>query len=181
MKRQRQGCLLAGVLFGCLIFYALTMLPQDLKFLEYKNSFGEIKHPPGTKFILSYDAFGALDKTRVMYKDDFPQGCDYRVGEVREYTGSQVRIKSFYATQTAPFSGQKIPIGVMLLPTNSDGLINLYGLTRAELIEVGPGGYSLLESLQADQAFMDLSPSASYYFVSIGGFSLSDLDLRCQF
>jgi hypothetical protein len=66
------------------------MLPQDIKFYNYKKAFREIDHPANSRFIATYDFLGAFDSQRVMYKETFPQGCDYIVGEIREYTGTAI-------------------------------------------------------------------------------------------
>ena len=71
MKMHRNWLLLLGIFLMCIILYAITMLPQDRIYSEYKKAFKELPHPPGTEFIADYNAFGVLDKTRVMYKEDF--------------------------------------------------------------------------------------------------------------
>lgn len=163
----------------CMIFYAITMLPQDHIFSEYKQAFRELPHPAGTKFIASYNAFGALDKIRVMYKEDFPQGCDYRVAEIREYSGSQEKIESFYAAEIIDVLGESRSPSVLFIPFDAEGRIAPYGLTDEELAERGPLAFDLLENLMYDQNFLNLEAPASYYLVSIWGFSLSDRDIRC--
>ena len=142
------------------------MLPQDVIFSEYKEAFHQIQHPPETKFVKAYNSFGALDKTRVLYKEDFPQGCDYRVGEVREYSGTKESVETFYRDKTILVRGQATPMGIILLPVDSAGVINPYGLTREETIEWGPELFALLETLKDDQThgFLKLHPLASYYF-----------------
>lgn len=181
MKKQRNWLLIIGLTTVSLIFYAVTMFPQDRIFSEYKKAFDEIQHPSGTKFIATFNSFGALYKTRVMYKDDFAQGCDYRVGEIRQYSGTKESIEAFYATQIIEIRGQKVSPGVLFIPLNAAGSIDLYEWTHDELAEIGPAGYDIIESLQGDEYFFDLKPHASYYYVDIGGFSLSDKDIRCQF
>jgi hypothetical protein len=137
--KKESWLLLIGICGFCIIFYAVTMFPQDRLFSEYKKTFGQIQHPAGTEFIKAYNSFGALDKTRVMYKDDFPQGCDYRVAEVREYSGTQESIKAFYANKNLiVVSRQKTSIGVMFIPTDSTGLIDTYALTHDEAVKWGP-------------------------------------------
>ncbi|HLO16683.1 MAG TPA: hypothetical protein VK206_17750, partial [Anaerolineales bacterium] len=168
MKRKRNSLWLAVVASLCIISYAITMFPQDRIFSEYKKAFREIQHPIGTKLITDYNSFGALDKTRVMYKEDFPQGCDYRVGQVREYSGTREAIKAFYAPQTIVIRGQTASPGVLFIPINSAGLIDPYGLTDANSVELGPGALDILESLKNDQHFLNLKPSAAYYYVDIG-------------
>ena len=100
MKNYRSWLLPAGALTLFILVYIITMLPQDRIFSEYKQAFRELQHPPGTKFIASYNGFGALEKISTMYKEDFPQGCDYRVGEIRAYSGAKESIEAFYAAQT---------------------------------------------------------------------------------
>ena len=182
MKKE-SWLLFAGICSFCIIFYIVTMLPQDIMLAEYKKAFGKIQHPAGTKFIKDYNSFGALDKTRLMYKDDFPQGCDYRIAEVREYSGTQESIKAFYASKTIIVNGQETPLGVMFIPTDSTGLIDTDGLSRDEVIKWGPGVFDISENLKDDQklGFLKLKPLVSYYFISGGSFSLSNLDFRCQF
>lgn len=181
MKRQRNWWLLVAISTISMIFYAITMLPQDRLYAEHKNALKEIQHPPGTKFVATYNAFGALDKTRIMYKEDFPQGCDYRVGEVREYSGNKENIASFYAAQTVNVRGQELSPGVLFIPIDQAGKIAPDGLTREETIAWGPVGFDLLENLKGDQSFLNIKTPASYYYVGLGGFSLSDSDIRCQF
>lgn len=178
LKKQIKLFLYAATLGLCAIAYAITMLPQDRIFSEYKRAFHEIQHPAGTKLIKIHNGFGALDKTRVMYKEDFPQGCDYRVGAVREYSGSQENIKSFYAAQNVNVLGEEIPIGILFIPREANGLIDPYAPISMEL-----GSFDILEDLRAEQEmkFLNLDPQASYYFISIGSFSRTDIDLRCQF
>jgi hypothetical protein len=181
--KKESWLLLAGICSFCLIVYTVTMLPQDILFSQYKKAFGKIQHPVRTKFIKAYNSFGTLDKTRIMYPDDFPQGCDYRIAEVREYSGPPERIQAFYASQTVRVHGQETPIGVMFIPTDSTGLIDPYGLSDDEVIAWGPGVFDVLENLKEDQkiGFSRLKPLVSYYFVSGGGFLLSNIDFRCQF
>lgn len=181
MKKQRKWLLLVAISTVCMIFYTITMLPQDRVYAEYKNAFKEISHPLGTKFVANYNAFGALEKTRVMYKEDFPQGCDYRVGEVREYSGSKENLKSFYAAQTVNVRGQKLSLGILFIPIDQAGKIEPLGLTRDESMEWGPLGFDLLENLKGDQSFLKIKAPGSYYYVGISDFSLSDHDIRCQF
>ena len=154
------------------------MLPQDRIFNEYKRAFREIQHPAGTKLLKVHNGFGALEKTRVMYKEDFPQGCDYRIGAVREYSGSQESIKSFYAAQTVNVLGQETSVGILFIPLDEKGIINPYAPISMEL-----GTFDILDDLRAEQEikFLNLDPQAAYYFISISGFSYTDIDLRCQF
>jgi hypothetical protein len=179
---SKTGWLLSGGICAfCIIFYVAVMLPQDVIFSEYKKALRNIQHPMGTSFVKVYNSFGALDKTRIMYKDDFPQGCDYSVAEVREYSGTQESIRGFYSNKSITVNAQESPIGIMFIPMDSNGLINPYGLTRDEVIKWGPGVFSTLENLKNDQSsgFLILKPLATYYLISSGGFSLSDLDFRC--
>ena len=181
MKKQRNWLPLMGGSILCILFYAITMFSQDRIFSQYKNVFREIQHPIGTKRIAVYNSFGTLDKTRVMYKEDFPQGCDYRVGEVREYSGDKENIRAFYATQAIEFQGQELSPGVLFLPMDQAGVINPYGFSHDEDVEWGPGVFDLLENLKEDQHLLKIRRNAPYYYVGIAGFSLSDYDLRCQF
>jgi hypothetical protein len=179
---SKTGWLLSGGICAfCIIFYVAVMLPQDVIFSEYKKALKDIQHPMGTNFVKAYNSFGALDKMRIMYKDDFPQGCDYRVAEVREYSGTQESIRGFYSNKSLTVSGHESTIGIMFIPTDSNGLINPDGLTRDEVIKWGPGVFSTLDELKNDQSlgFLKLERLAPYYFISIGGFSLSTLDFRC--
>lgn len=181
MQKRRIWLWLAVVLPVCILIYSITMLPQDRIFSDYRQAFRGIPHPPGTKFIASYNAFGALDKVRVMHRDDFPQGCDYRVGEIREYAGAREEIEAFYASKSVEIRGETRSPGVLFLPFSETGAIDPYKLSPQELDAKGPAAFALLENLRNDQHFLDLKPFASYYYVSIGGFSLSDYDIRCQF
>jgi hypothetical protein len=181
--KKESWLLLGAICSFCIIVYAATMFPQDIIFSEYKKAFSKIQHPARTEFIKTYNSFGAVDKTRTIDKDDFPQGCDYRVAEVREYPGTQESIKVFYSGKTVIVNGQATSIGVLFIPTDSTGLIDSYGLTHDEVMQWGPEAFDILENLKDDQnlGFLKLKPLASYYLVSSGGFSLSNLDFRCQF
>src|SRR5262245_25583092 len=180
--KKVQRLVLVGICSLCAIFYMVTMFQQDLLFSEYKKSFRNIQHPAGTEFIKAYDSFGALDKIRVMYKDDFAQGCDYRIAEVREYSDIKESIKAFYAGKRIRVNGEESSIGILFIPVDLTGLIDPYGLAKDEIITWGPGVFDILEILKDDQTlgFLKLKPQASYYYVSSGGFSLSSLDFRCQ-
>ena len=182
MKRVK-WLFFAGVFVSCVVTYAITMLPQDLIFSEYKKALGRAQHAPQTTLVHAYNSFGALDKNRIMYKDIFPQGCDYRVGQVRKYSGIKESIRAFYAGQTFLVGGEEKFMGVLFIPRDPTGLIDPLGVTREESLGWGPAAFSILEELRDDQrwGFLKLEPGASYYFVSSGGFSESDLDLRCQF
>ena len=164
-----------------LFLYVITMLPQDRIYSEYKKAFKELPHPPGTEFIADYNAFGVLDKTRVMYKEDFAQGCDYRVGEVRVYSGSRENIEAFYAAQTVDIRGEEASPGLLFIPMGPGGEIDPYDLTRDESTAWDPAGFDILDNLKRDQHYLNMEPPASYYYVGIGGFSISDNDIRCQF
>jgi hypothetical protein len=157
------------------------MLPQDRIFSEYQQAFHKLPHPSGTEFIASYAAFGVLDKVRVMYAEDFPQGCDYRVGEVREYFGAPENVEAFYTSKSVEVRGQSLSPGVLFVPVDEAGRFDPYGLSRDELVTQGPTAFALLESLREDSDLLNLNPSGSYYYVGIGGFSLSDYDIRCKF
>lgn len=174
---------LALLLGACISFYMLTMFAQDLTLLGYKKAFSEIKHPSGTKLVQRSASLGAFDKTRIMYKEDFPQGCDYRVGEIRSYWGSKENIEAFYAIQKVNIEGQEKSIGIMFIPLDAKGIIEPEALTRDENIAMGPSGFGILEDLRGDQYFhfLNLDPSLSYYLISLAGFSLNDTDIRCQF
>jgi hypothetical protein len=130
LLKKEQRLLLAGICSLCVIFYMVTMFQQDLHFSEYKKAFRNIQHPAGTEFIKAYDSFGALDKIRVMYKNDFPQGCDYRVAEVREYSDTQERIKAFYTGKTILLNGKETSFDILFIPVDSTGLIDPYGLAK---------------------------------------------------
>jgi hypothetical protein len=183
LKKAIQWGILAVLLCACIVIYMLTMLSQDLTLLEYKKAFGEIKHPQDTKLIQSFSSLGAFDKTRVMYKEDFPQGCDYRVGEIRGYSGSRENIEAFYSVQKINIGDQEKSVGIMFIPINDEGIIDPYALAREDSIEIGPSGFQILEDLRGDQYFhfLKLEPSFSYYLVSLSGFSFTDSDIRCQF
>lgn len=152
-------------------------------FSKYKKAFKQIQHPTGTYFVKAYSSFGALDKMRIMYKDDFPQGCDYRVSEVREYSSIQESIGTFYSDKVVIVNGQKSPIGIIFIPIDSNRQIDPDGLTRDQITEWGPGVFRILEELKEDQnfGFLRFKPLATYYFISSGGFSLSNFDFRCLF
>jgi hypothetical protein len=157
------------------------MLPQDRIFSEYKRAFLGLQHPLGTEFLASYNAFGALDKMRVMYKDEFAQGCDYRVAQIRAYSGNRAEIEAFYRAQIVRVRGASLSPGVLFLPLNEAGAIDLYELSDEELTAQGPAAFDVVENIQQDQKFLGLRPHALYYYVVISGFSLSDYDIRCQF
>jgi hypothetical protein len=157
------------------------MLPQDRIYSEYKKGFDELQRPVGTKLISTYDAFGALEKTRIMYKEDFPQGCDYWVGQIREYAGSKESVRAFYTAQTVQFGGERKSPGVLFVPINANGVIDPDGMSDAEISGWGPMGFRLLEGLKDDQHSLNMEFPASYYYVGIGGFSQTDHDIRCQF
>jgi hypothetical protein len=164
-----------------MLFYALTMFPQDRIFFEYKQASSALQHPPETEFISAYNAFGGLDKTRVMYKEDFPQGCDYRVAQIREYSGSKEAIKEFYDVQTLLIRGERRSPWVLFIPMNVAGAVDPYELSDEELAAQGPGAFDVLENIKYDQVFLRLRAPALYYYVAITGFSYSDADIRCQF
>ena len=181
MKNRRRLLLTAGGLSLCLVLYMLTMLPQDRIYSEYKKAFQELQHPNGTKIVSSYNAFGALEKTRVMYQEGFPQGCDYRVGEIREYLGTKESVRAFYAAQNIQVGGELKTPGVLFIPMNANGGVDPYGMSQAEVAGWGPQGFSLLENLRADQYLLHIKFPGTYYYVGIGGFSRTDDDIRCQF
>ncbi|HLO15507.1 MAG TPA: hypothetical protein VK206_11805 [Anaerolineales bacterium] len=164
-----------GILGLCTFLYVGTMFPQDLKFYRYKKAFSEIHHPENTRFITNYRFLGAFDTQRVMYKETFPQGCDYIVGEMREYTGTQESIKAFYAMQTIIIGQEEKGLSVKFIPINQEGRIDRYGWT-----EYGPNGVRLLESL-ASSPFIPLDLHGSFYFVSVWDFEILTSDMRCLF
>jgi hypothetical protein len=181
MKWRTGLFLLTMLLPSCLAAYAVTMLPQDRIFSEYKQEFRQLQHPPGTTFIASYNAFGALDKIRVMYKDDFAQGCDYRVAQIREYSGDQAEVESFYAAQKVQIRGERLSPGLLFIPMNEAGAVDPYELAEEESIAGGSGVFELLENIKYDQSFLGLRAPSLYYYVAIGGFSRTYYDIRCQF
>lgn len=180
LKKKRRWILLAGTCSLCIIFYIITMLSHDLLFLKYKKAFNEIQHPTGTKFIKAYNSFGNLDVIRDVY--NFPPRCDYRVGEVREYSGTKETISAFYAAETVTIRGSEKTIGVIFIPIDSAGLIDPFAGTHDEMIDWGPAGFDILESLKDDQLFGSLKfkPLTTYYYIGIGGILPSNLDIRCQ-
>jgi hypothetical protein len=181
MKKRTGFFLLTVLLPLCLAVYALIMLPQDRIFSEYKQAFRQLQHPPGTTFIAWYNSFGALDKIRVMYKDDFTQGCDYRVAQIREYSGNRADVLSFYARQHIRVRGESLSPGVLFIPMNDTGAVDPYELSDEDLAAKGPGAFDLLENIQYDQRFLGLKAPSLYYYVAIGGFSSTDYDLRCRY
>ena len=70
---------------------------------------------------------------------------------------------------------------MLFVPVDEAGPFDPYGLSRDELVTQGPTAFALLESLREDLDLLNLNPSSSYYYVGIGGFSLSDYDIRCKF
>jgi hypothetical protein len=164
---------LVGILGLCSFQYVSTMLPQDLKFHRYKQAFREVRHPENTRFVGKYSFLGALDTQRIMYKETFPQGCDYIVGEVRAYTGPQDSIKTFYAMQALIAEQEEQRISVRFIPMDQDGHVDRYGWT-----EYGPDGDRLLESITSSP-FFTLDPAKSFYFVSIWNFETPTSDIRC--
>jgi hypothetical protein len=153
------------------------MLPHDIKFNNYKKAFGEIHHPEHTKRVARYKLLGVLDYQRTMYKETYPQGCDYLVGEVREYQGDKAGIEAFYAKQTIRLEEGEERMAVRFLPINEQGQIDRNGW-----IEYGPNGMRLLQNIGIS-LFTRLDPSKSYYFVFVSDlqFSESETDLRCLF
>jgi hypothetical protein len=151
------------------------MLPHDLKFYNYKKAFGEIHHPENTKFVNKYSFLGAFDSQRVMYKETYPQGCDYIVGEIREYRGTQESIKAFYAKQKIMLGQKEKGISVNFIGVNQYGRID-----RNEWTKYGPSGLRLLQDLDLS-LFTSLDPTKSYYFVSVWylEFSKPERDIRC--
>jgi hypothetical protein len=180
LRKYRNWALAALGLTLCILFYAFTMFPQDRIFSEYKQAFAALPHPQGTKFVATYNAFGALDKIRVMYSEDFPQGCDYRVAQIREYSGSPADIEAFYAAQTILIGGESQSPWVLFIPMNAEGTVDPYELPGEQLSAQGPGAFDLLENIKYDQKILRLKAPALYYYVAISGFSYSD-DIRCQF
>ena len=167
----------AGVCSCCIIPYAMTMLPQDIKLSEHKNAFSKAQHPTSTKFITAYKFLGIRDFTRTMYPDTFRQGCDYEVGEIREYWDTQENIKAFYANNSVVIDGSKKPMVVAFISLDSNGLID----TNGAFEQLG-GPETYLLTLHDKQIFglFKLNSSALYYYVSIRGFSPSNFDFGFQ-
>jgi hypothetical protein len=167
--------ILACILSLCGLLNIFTMFPHDIKFNNYKKAFGKILHPEHSKFIAGYKLLGVLDYQRTMYKETFTQGCDYLVGEIREYTGEKASIEAFYAKQTIMVEENKEGISLRFIPINEHGQIDRNGW-----IEDGPRGMRLLQTLDASH-FTGLDPSKSYYFVFVSDleFSESESDFRC--
>jgi len=163
----------AGILLLCGFVYVSTMLPQDLKLRSYKTAFNELSHSENTRLVAKYSFLGALDTQRVMYKETYRQGCDYIVGEVREYTGSQESIEVFYARQTLTVEGKEKKVSVQFIPFNQDGHVDRYGWG-----EYGPNGDRLLANLMSSP-FITLDSSKSLYFVFISYFKTPTSDIRC--
>lgn len=123
----------------------------------------------------NYNFLGALDTQRVMYKETYPQGCDYIVGEVREYSGVQERIKAFYAMQTLLVDGEDKKINVKFISVDQNGHIDPYGWGMH-----GPNEDRLLQRLLSSP-FITLDPAKSLYFVSVSKFETPTSDIRCLF
>ena len=166
---------LAGILSLCGLLYTSTMLPHDRRLKEYKQAFAEIHHPEDTKSVARYKLLGVLDYQRTMYKETYPQGCDYVVGEIREYAGDRADIEAFYAGQTVLVAQDEERIGVRFIPIDEQGQIDRNGWS-----EYGPRGIHLLEDIAAS-LWTGLDPSRSYYFVFVSDleFSESEADIRC--
>ena len=177
MNKRKVGLLfvVTGILGLCGLLYAFTMLPHNIKFSKLKKAFSEIHHPESTKFVAGYKLLGVLDYQRAMYKETYPQGCDYLVGQVREYQGNQASIETFYAKQTIMVEQAEEGISVMLIPIGKDGRIDRNGW-----VEYGPNGIRLLQDI-GTSLFTVLDPSKSYYFVFVWDleFSKSESDFRC--
>ena len=156
-----------------IVYSGNIILPHDLKFNNYKKAFGEIHHPEHTNFVAKYELLGVLDYQRVMYKKSYTQGCEYVVGEIREYTGTKESIEAFYAKQTFLAEQKEEEILVWFIPTDEDG--RLYGG-----IEYGPVGRQLLHDISGSSV---LDPFKSYYFVFVWDLELSksESDIRCLF
>jgi len=151
------------------------MLPQDLRFHSYKEAFREIHHPENSKLVGRYSFLGALDTQRLMYRETFTQGCDYIVGEIREYTGTQESIEAFYATQAVILDQDERKVSVRFIPMSTDGRLDRHGWGK-----YGPNGERLLGNL-ASSPFIRLDPSKSLYFVFIGKLVFQTSDIRCLF
>jgi hypothetical protein len=151
------------------------MLPHDIKLNNYKKAFGDLHHPEHTQLVDRYKLLGVLDYQRTMYKETYPQGCDYVVGEIREYTGDKSSIEAFYARQTIMVEQDEENISVRFIPINEYGQIDRNGW-----IDYGPRGIHLLHDINTS-LFTALDPSKSYYFVFVADleFSKSESDLRC--
>lgn len=173
--RISQIIVLAGIVSLCGLIYAVTLFPHDARLRVYKKTFGEIHHPENTKLISTYKFLGVLDHTRAMYKETFPQGCDYVYGEVREFTSAEETIKSFYEEQTVQINGQEEGVLVWFLPLDANGNIEYN-----DLVEYGPNGITLLQYLSTS-TFIALDPVKSYYFVFLWEveFSSPETDPRC--
>ena len=167
--------ILISILSLCGLLYAVTMLPHDIKLNNYKRAFDEIHHPQHTKSVARYRLLGVLDYQRTMYKETYTQGCDYVVGEIREYTGDKASIETFYAKQTIMVEQDTERISVRFIPINKHGQIDRNGWA-----EYGPKGMHLLQDIGASP-FTVLDPSKLYYFVFVSNleFSESELDIRC--
>lgn len=177
MNRRKNPLLfvLAGILVLCGLAYAFTLYPHDARLRSYKRAFGEIQHPEDTERVAAYKFLGVLDHTRAMYKETFPQGCDYVYGEVREFTSAEETIESFYEEQTVQINGQEEGVLVWFLPLNANGFIEYNNL-----VEYGPNGITLLQYLSTSP-FMVLDPAKSYYFIFLWEveFSPTEFDFRC--
>src|SRR5512134_2503037 len=125
MNKRKVGPLVVvtGILGLCGLLYAFTMLPHNIKFNKLKKAFSEIHHPESTKFVARYKLLGVLDYQRTMYKETYPQGCDYLVGQVREYQGNQASIEAFYAKQTVMVEESEEGVEVRFIPFNKAGQI----------------------------------------------------------
>jgi hypothetical protein len=179
MKKQKVGLLIivTGILGLCGLLYVSSMLPHNIKFKNYKRAFDEIHHPEYTKFVAGYKLLGVLDYQRTMYKETYTQGCDYIVGEIREYQGDKASIEAFYAKQTIMVEEGVERIAVRFIPINELGQID-----PNDWEEYGPNGIRLLQNIDAT-LFTRLDPSKSYYFVffSEQEFSETERDIRCLF
>jgi hypothetical protein len=151
------------------------MFPHDLKLYEYKKAFvGQVRHPENTEFVGNYNFLGALDSQRVMYKETFPQGCDYIVGEVRKYIGTEESIKTFYAKQRVKTTQKEKGIRVIFIPMATNGRIDI---SRRGY---GPNEIRILQMLGLSP-FIQLDSQEEYYFVAISELEISNLDIRCLF
>ena len=67
---------------------------------RYENAFQDLQHPAGTTSLSLRSTLGVLT--------DAVQGCDFFVGEVRQYDGDREAISTFYTDQSV--SGSPIQV-----------------------------------------------------------------------
>ena len=72
----------------------------EIELNRYENAFQDLQHPAGTTSLSLRSTLGVLT--------DAVQGCDFFVGEIRQYDGDREAISTFYTDQSV--SGSPIQV-----------------------------------------------------------------------